>query len=123
VEDIERVLSIGGVAILAVIGAAITLIVPLHAYRRGHGLMSWFALQFVAFNPIYPLILVAILPHKARMRLRTEYERDLDERLRRAGAVRGSPRAAELPADPNSIGDRSTAGSYGASIGDLPTRP
>ena len=60
----------------------------------GHGFFSWLVLQFVAVNPVYPLILVAILPHKARMRLRAQYERELDERLRAAGIQPG--RAADL---------------------------
>ncbi len=99
---------------LPVLAAAVGLIVPLHARRRGHGFVSWFALQFVAMNPIYPLILVAILPNKARMRLRAEYERDLDDRLREAGVI--PPRAVGLP------GDRSPDGLAGPSVGDLPTR-
>ena len=103
-------------ALVPVLAAAIALIVPLHARRRGHGFVSWFALQFVGMNPIYPLILVAILPNKARMRLRAEYERDLDERLREAGIV--PARAPRLPG----TGDRSTDGLAGPSVGDLPTR-
>jgi hypothetical protein len=99
---------------LPILAAAVGLIVPLHARRRGHGFVSWFALQFVAMNPIYPLILVAILPNKARMRLRAEYEQDLDDRLREAGMI--PPRAVGLP------GDRSPDGLAGSSVGDLPTR-
>jgi hypothetical protein len=99
--------------------AAITLIVPVHAYRRGHGFVSWLVLEFVAMNPIYPLILVAILPNKARMRLRAEYARDLDDRLRRAGVVPAGP--ARTPG-PGSVVDRSTEALGGPSVGDLPTR-
>ena len=105
--------------LLPVLAAAIALIVPLHARRRGHGFVSWFALQFVAMNPIYPLILVAILPNKARVRLRAEYERELDHRLREAGIV--PTRAARFPG-PGPVGDRSTDGLAGPSVGDLPTR-
>ena len=103
-------------ALVPVLAAAIALIVPLHARRRGHGFVSWFALQFVAMNPIYPLILVAILPNKARIRLRAEYARELDDRLREAGI--GPARAARFPG----TGDRSTDGLAGPSVGDLPTR-
>jgi hypothetical protein len=105
--------------LLPVLAAAIALIVPLHARRRGHGFVSWFVLQFVGMNPIYPLILVAILPNKARMRLRAEYARDLDERLRQAGVVPG--RAAGAPGT-GPTADRSTEGLAGPSVGDLPTR-
>ena len=106
-------------ALVPVLAAAVTLIVPVHAHRRGHGFVSWFVLQFVALNPIYPLILVAILPNKARMRLRAEYEQDLDERLREAGE---SPDpAAGIPGS-GRAGDRATDGLTGPSVGDLPTR-
>ena len=106
------------------LGAAVTavvLIVPFHARRRGLGFFSWFALQFVALNPVYPLILVAILPHKARMRLRARYERELDERLRAAGLQPGRPADLSSPAA-GTVGDRVTEGSVGPSVGDLPTR-
>ena len=104
---------------LPLLAAAVALIVPLHARRRGHGFVSWFALQFVGMNPIYPLILVAILPNKARMRLRDEYARELDERLREAGLV--PTRGGRLPGT-GPVGDRSTEGLAGPSVGDLPTR-
>ena len=104
---------------LPALAAAIALIVPVHAYRRGHGFVSWLALELVAMNPIYPLILVAILPNKARMRLRAEYARDLDERLRRAGVTPTRPASA---AGTGSVVDRSTEGLGGPSVGDLPTR-
>src|SRR5262245_58179910 len=96
---------------LPVLAAAAALIVPLHARRRGHGFVSWFVLQFIVLNPIYPLILVAVLPNKARMRLRAEYEQDLDDRLREAGVI---PRRAVGLVGPGSVEDRS--------VGDLPTR-
>ena len=106
---------------LAALVAAAVLIVPFHARRRGHGFFSWFVLQFVAVNPVYPLILVAILPHKARMRLRAEYERDLDDRLRAAAADPDRPAGAPGPAA-GTVGDRTTDGPGGLSVGDLPTR-
>src|SRR5918993_1915036 len=118
----EWLMKYGGVLpflLLAVLAAAIALIVPLHARRRGHGFVSWFALQFVAMNPIYPLILVAILPNKARMRLRAEYERELDERLREAGIV--PARVGRFPGT-GSVADRSTDGLASPSVGDMPTR-
>jgi hypothetical protein len=107
---------------LAAAVAAAILIVPFHARRRGHGFFSWFVLQFVALNPVYPLVLVAILPHKARMRLRTQFERELDERLEAAGIHPGRAADLSLPSS-GTVGDRVTEGSVGPSVGDLPTRP
>ena len=104
---------------LPALAAAIALFVARHARRRGHGFVSWFALQFVALNPIYPLILVAILPNKARMRLRAEYEQDLDERLREAGVI---PDRAVGIQGTGSVGDRLPDGLAGPSVGDMPTR-
>ena len=105
---------------LGLLLAAAVLIVPFHARRRGHGFFSWFVLQFVAVNPVYPLILVVILPHKARMRLRAQYRRELDERLEAAGARPDRPADLSLPGV-GTVGDRVTEGSVGPSVGDLPT--
>ncbi len=110
-------LIFGSVFLLgATLLALITLIVPLHAHRRGHGFWSWFLLQFFAFNPVYALILAASLPNKARMRLRDQFTLELDERLDRALGRPGadSPRTRSAT---SSVGDRPTEGS----IGDVPT--
>jgi membrane protein YdbS with pleckstrin-like domain len=114
------VFLIAVVVLLAGVVAAVLLIVPIQAYRRGYGFVSWFVLQIAALNPVYPLILLATLPNKARARLREELARELDSRLSRAVPLAaGSPAAAP----DRSVGDLPTATPDARSIGDDPTRP
>jgi hypothetical protein len=116
-ENVLRLSLLCLIVPIAVVVVALMVITPLQAYRRGHGFLSWFVLQTLSFNPIYPLILVAILPNKARARQREEFARELDEKLMEVGqSVAQRPKPAGVPID-RSIGDAQTA----ASVGELPT--
>jgi hypothetical protein len=108
----EQLFLAFGLAIASAVVAAILLVVPWQAYRRGHGFVSWFILQIVALNPVYPLILLATLPNKARARLREEFARELDRKLAGAAGAESPPGTPDRTA-----ADRSMAGS----VGDLPT--
>jgi hypothetical protein len=114
--EIAVVALVVGFSLMAVLAALISLLVPWHAYRRGHGFVSWYVLQLLSFNPVYPLILVAILPNKARTRLRDRFAQELDEKLEEAG-LPVAPRIGPAGAIDRSIGDAATA----ASIGEVPT--
>lgn len=103
------ILTVIGVGFLTAVGTALLVAVPRQAARRGHGYVSWFVLQIVAVNPLYPLILLATLPNQARARLRDEFARELDDKLAAAGRPVTAPDRA--PAD----------GSTGRSVGELPT--
>src|SRR5687767_15180969 len=98
--SVAEVLLVVGGAVLAVLVAALLLVlllgVPWQARRRGHGFVSWFVLQVVAANPVYPMILLALLPDRAKARLRDRFARELDDRLRQTGAA--------APAGPGSSG-------------------
>jgi hypothetical protein len=114
-------LAYGGAAILALVFASLLVIllfgVPWQAYRRGHGFLSWFVLQVITVNPVYPMILVAILPDRAKIRLREQFTQELDDRLGKRGNRPTLPTAPA--ADPlRSVGDLPTSGK---SVGDLPT--
>ena len=85
-------LDIAGIVLLAIAGiilclllAALILVllfgVPWQAYKRGNGFLSWFVLQLIAANPVYPMILVAMLPNRAKIRLRKQFARELDDKL------------------------------------------
>jgi hypothetical protein len=103
--------------------AGLLLIVPWQAQRRGLGFASWFVLQILAFNPVYPLILIATLPNRSRMRLRDQLARDLDERLRQAARSTRAPAAAGImppPAPEGTLGELPTTDAL--SIGDQVTR-
>jgi hypothetical protein len=129
--DTRMILLLIGGSILALLLAALLLIlflgVPWQAYRRGHGFISWFILQIISTNPVYPLVLIALLPDKRKSRLREEFRRELDARLGDS-----QPRTRTLTLESGkplqSIGDLPTAGvsvgdlpTYGASVGNLPT--
>lgn len=112
-----------GVAVALAIIVAACIVVPVQARRRGHGFWSWFLLQFAALNPVYPLILVAMLPNKARLRLREQFARELDELLAKAGTAPPAPaRSGEITAG-TSVGDMPTAAAQRErSLGDEETR-
>lgn len=73
--------NIGIVFSLGLLILALCLIMPLQAYRRGHGFLSWFILQIMAMNPLYLLVIVALLPNKAKMRQREKYTAELEAKL------------------------------------------
>jgi hypothetical protein len=118
---LAQILLVGGGAVAALLIASLLLVlilgVPWQAYRRGHGFLSWFVLQAIAINPIYPMILVAILPDRAKMRLRDQFARELDDRLGERAHLRQLPTASAAIPD-RSVGDLPTSGQ---SVGDLPT--
>jgi hypothetical protein len=120
-----------GPAEIAVIAAAVTgggglvvlalILVPLQAYRRGHGFWSWFVMQILALNPLYPMMLISLLPNKAKMRRREKYAAELDEKLVASGYT--GPVAETLSANiERSLGELPTVDPIARSIGDLPTR-
>jgi hypothetical protein len=90
---------------LGTVGLAIVVTVPRQAYRRGHGFWSWLFYQLVGLNPIYPLLLLAVLPNRARMRLREQFAAELDAKLLAARP----PAAATVAFPGGSVGDAVTA--------------
>lgn len=114
------------------LGLFVLTLVPQQAHRRGLGFGSWFALQIVAVNPVYPLILVALLPNRAKERRRARYAAELDAKLTAAGRPLPGVGADTVPVD-RSVGDLRTtdpaASMLGGrtvarpdrSLGDLPT--
>jgi hypothetical protein len=116
------ILTVIGVGFLTAAGVALLLAVPRQAYQRGHGFLSWFVLQIVAANPLYPLILLATLPNRARARLREEFARELDRKLSRAGRPAPDRTDAAVPGV-GTVGDLPTTAPPAGSIGDEATRP
>jgi hypothetical protein len=97
-------LAVGTACLLAVL-AAVLVTVPRQAARRGHGFWPWFVFQLVGLNPIYPMILLSILPNRARMRLRDEFAAELDAKL---AAARPPVPAATVAFPQQSVGDLPT---------------
>ena len=117
------VLGVGAFALLALVAALVlglALGVPWQARRRGHGFASWFVVQLLALNPFYALILVALLPDRAKARARARFAAEIDLKLRLAKL--GTAVTAALAVG-RSVGDLPTQTADGRSVGDLPTIP
>jgi hypothetical protein len=113
---------------IGLIVAAIIFSVPAsQAKRRGYSFLVWFFAGFLVYNPIYLLIVLATVPHRARQRQRGQFAAELDGKLAAAGipvvkAVRPIPERSL--GDFATVDPGTTAGrvSGAQSIGDEPTR-
>jgi len=115
-----------GVIVLVV---AIFVAVPWQARRRGYSFWLWLITTFVAYNPIIPLVLLALMPNRARKRMREKFRAELDAKL---AARTGRPLvpAAATPTHSlagstmpeRSLGDMPTVAPPEPSLGDEPTR-
>jgi hypothetical protein len=94
-----------------------SVLVAVQARRRGYRFLTWFFAGMLG-NPIFFLILLAIMPDFARKALRQEEMADLEARL--AARKMPAPPAYPLLAVPHPAGDASTL-SAGRSLGDQPT--
>jgi hypothetical protein len=102
----------------------IALPVAFQARRRGHSFLAWLAAGTLV-NPIFFLVLLAIMPDRARQARRRQELADLDARLAALGKSAGEP--ATLPAAPGavpqqSLGDQPTVAPPLRSLGDEETR-
>ncbi len=123
----------GNLGVIEIAILAAFLIVPIvllmapvayQAYRRGYNPIVWGLAGLFAFNPIFPLVMLAMVPHRSRLRLREQYARELDEKL--AGRAGVANRSETEPGSPrvetNSLGDQATELPQNRSIGDDLTR-
>ena len=108
--------------------AAIFVAVPWQARRRGYSFWLWLPATIVALNPIITLILLALMPNRARKRLRATFRAELDAKLAaRSGAptpsrvVAASSLGASTLAE-RSLGDMPTVAPPERSVGDEATR-
>jgi hypothetical protein len=106
IEKGARALLVAGLLL------ALALVVPWQAYQRGHGFVSWLALQLlVALISFYPMVLVALLPDRGKARLRAQFERELADRL---GTALRYPENGARPAQERSgSGPQTASGSVG----------
>ncbi len=115
------------------------LILASQAKKRGYRGGTWFLTGLLSFNPMFPLVVLALLPHRARQARRLKELQALQEKLAEARApvaakVQGAPRPeASPPAVPSaaastasfpsqSVGDQATRDFPAASLGDEITR-
>lgn len=108
---------------------AIIVAVPWQARRRGYSFWLWFVTTIVAYNPIITLVLLALMPNRARKRLREKFRAELDAKLSaRTGrplipAAAAAPQGLAASTMPErSLGDMPTVAPPERSLGDEPTR-
>lgn len=106
--------------IIVMVQVALFLTPPSQAYLRGQGFWRWVLLSLFSLNPLYLLLLIAMLPNRRRMRMREAFEAELDAKLA-TSASSPQPVSSPVLAD-RSLGDRETAASVQQSLGDQPTR-
>jgi hypothetical protein len=82
-------------------GLAFIALTAYQAYRRGYNPVVWGIAGILALNPIFLLVVLAVSPHRSRMRLRDRFTAELDAKLARrsppAGVVGTSPVDAGAP--------------------------
>jgi hypothetical protein len=92
------------------------------AYRRGYNPIVWALAGIFAINPIFILVILGMVPHRSRVRLRQQFCDDLDRKLRDVhGEPVGSTPGVGWRADLYSVGDQVTQLPE-QSIGDDQTR-
>jgi hypothetical protein len=111
-------------AIYLVISFLISLVVAVQARRRGYSFLVWQAAGTLV-NPVFFLVLLGMLPNRARQAQRRRELADLNAKL--AVLRKGAGEPATLPAAPAvrpelSLGDQPTVAPPGVSLGDQETR-
>ena len=117
--------AIGTVALVVVL--LIFSVPAIQAKRRGYSFLVWFFAGLLVYNPIYLLIVLATIPHRARQKQRLQFAAELDGKLAAAGlpivtTVRPIPECSLgdfATIDPRTTADRFSDAN---SIGDEPTR-
>lgn len=79
-------------------GLAFIALTAYQAYRRGYNPVVWGIAGILALNPIFLLVVLAVSPHRSRMRLRNRFAAELDAKLARRSPPAGGP--ATTPMDP-----------------------
>jgi len=78
IEAIFILLIVG--FLLAIVGWLIGL-TSYHAYRRGYNPVVWALAAIIAMNPIFLFVVLALAPHRSRLRLRDKFHAELDAKL------------------------------------------
>jgi hypothetical protein len=118
------------------LGVFLAALPAFQAYRRGYNGVVWCLAGLLGQNPIFVLVVLAMVPHRSRQRLREEFAQELDAKLAGrdlpvAGSTVGKPvrdrsigdAATDVPGriDTRSVGDQVTELPH-RSLGDDQTR-
>jgi hypothetical protein len=105
------------------IGVFVSGLPAYQAYRRGYNGFVWCLAGLLAQNPVFVLVVLAMVPHRSRQQLREQFAQELDTKLagrngRAAGAAQSrsvhdrsiGDAATEMPGriDTRSLGDQVT---------------
>jgi hypothetical protein len=121
--------TIAFLAVVALVVALISAIVAYQARRRGYPFIPWFLASMLA-NPIFFLVLLAVMPDFARKARRRKYLTELETKLaERSKTSPMVPRTLAAPTGPSStlspersLGDMPTVEPPERSLGDEETR-
>jgi hypothetical protein len=93
---------------MAVVGLLLMLIPAYQAYHRGYDPVTWGLAGVFAMNPLFILVVLAMAPHRTRVRLRKQYRAELDEKLAAVGAGPAEEAKRPVRADTFTVGDAAT---------------
>jgi hypothetical protein len=117
-----EVFVLATIAVSLLGGGLLFLVVPaVEAYHRGYNPVVWGLAGVLATNPLFVLVLLAMVPHRARVRLRGRYAAELDEKLAALGDAPAEGAKGAARADTFSVGDEATRLPH-RSVGDDLTR-
>jgi hypothetical protein len=94
--ELLSILLVGLLFLLA--GLGFIALTAYQAYRRGYNPIVWGIAGILALNPIFFLVVLAVAPHRSRMRLRDRFTSELDTKLTRRAPPAGA--AGVTPVDP-----------------------
>src|SRR5262249_19711316 len=79
------------------VGLALVSLTAYQAYRRGYNPIIWGIAAIVGLTRIFLLVVLAVAPHRSRVRLRDQFAAELDARL--AGRSRSAGAGGTAPVD------------------------
>jgi hypothetical protein len=116
-ESMDFFLIVGvivlGSGLALFVGAASA--VAVQAQWRGYSLWLWLAAGIIVINPIIFLVMLALMPNRARIRRRETFRKELEAKLVARSGGGGIPR---LPASAAALGGSTLPE---RSLGDMPT--
>src|SRR5262245_1472401 len=85
-------------SLFLMVGLALIALTSYQAYRRGYNPIAWGIAAILALNPIFLLVVLAVAPHRSRVRLRDHFTAELDAKLGSRGPSARSPATAKVNA-------------------------
>jgi hypothetical protein len=99
----------------------LVLIPAYQAYHRGYNPVIWGLAGVFSVNPLFILVVLGMVPHRARQRMRDRFAARLDEKLAALAPAPTDEAAGAARADTFTVGDEATRLPH-RSIGDDLTR-